>query len=429
IIAHEMAHIINGDTSDNASLHRSIQRMAQLHRGLETASQLSKLRVSKDYVVSEVTEEHEISIRALNASDRLQSISSTIAKPVWRNEQEEAADGLAVRMMLKAGFRPSGAIAAFKSFAEGREKACAELVAVNETVDDVIAAARDYGVATLLTGQSVSLQDVLDPLEKRANRRLRVAFMAAALPSVYASPAEREELVRDFLSTDEGKALLSESRTNRASDQGTLAYRDSAAHAAVTASLEASYEVERALSSSHVDEAKASLSKVNMQSSHGRLLKRRVRRMQGQFDTGSDNLVLALNLSRSAKPYGEPPAVEVFELRAYDLLSAGLKEDAAALVARGAEQFADEKHFLPEHIFLAAVDDDATNLGDLEMSCTSAPRSDLWPICEAAATGFRPDFRLSAEEILTLSGAKSGQRPADRIKDGINILQRTIIQQ
>ncbi len=425
VMAHELAHIINGDTRNAMSMNRSLERVQAMQRGIEFAADLASLGITQQEQFGginadgEEIEKHDTAIRKL--TDEFVELSNNVVRPVWVGTQEDAADLLGAELMLKAGYSAVGVDLAMEHMKESRASACRSLVALRDSMDAYGKVIEDLPYEQITnTQQLLSTAGAFKAINKRTEKAFRDALIAAALPSTHRPYEERIEEINAWLEEPTNEALLIMAEDAIPQDGQVTAYRTSSAYRTVQTSIDAALEAKTFLGEGNLAAADSKVGQVSMASSHGRLLKRRLRVSQGRSEDAAQNLALALDSARVS------PALPVYDLRAFDLLAAGQYDAVEALAARGASQFGDSAHFLPERINVAAKKQDQNSVVALLARCEAAGRADLRKVCYAASYAPRHDFRTATEELYKLAGcggtACTGRRVGNRIGQGLRIV-------
>lgn len=422
VMAHELAHIINGDTRNAKSMNRSLERVQAMQRGVEFVADLAQLRVTDEEMAGQINpdedeiEKHNTKIRKL--TEDFVDLTNSVVRPVWVSDQEDAADLLGAELMLKAGYSAVGVDLAMEHMKESRTKACRALVALRDSMDGYAKVMENLPYQQMIeTGQFVSMSGAFNAINKRTEKAFRDALIAAALPSTHRPYEKRVERINAWLDKPANEVFLIMAEDAVPQDTQLTSYRNSSAYRRAQASIDASLEAKTLLGKGNLVAADAKIQQVDMASSHGRLLKRRLRDSQGRPRDAAQNLALALDNARVA------PALSVYELRAFDLLATGQHDAVEALAARGARQFRDQAHFLPERINVAAKREDQDKVTALLAECEAAARTDLRKMCYAASHAPRHDYRTATDELYKLAGcggsACTGKRIGNRLGQGL----------
>ncbi|NNU14772.1 M48 family metalloprotease [Parvularcula sp. ZS-1/3] len=419
ILAHELAHIINGDTRNAASMNRSLERVQAMQRGIEFAADLASLKAEPAQqqgltpIEETEIEEHNRKIREL--TDRFVLLSQKVVTPIWKAEQEDAADLLAAELMLKAGYSIVGADLAMEHMRESKLEVCQVLETFRKSVDEYSSVAQSFDWNTVLEGGDyISIGASFAQINKRAEKKFRDALIAAALPSTHRPYDERVERIRGWLNDEANEDYLFMSEDNARVIRELNGYRGTPAFNRTQGSIDAAIEVNAFLDKGDLVSADQKMRLVDTSSSHGRILKRRLRNEQGKPADAAENLRLAL-VSASVEP-----ALIVYTMRAEDLLTSGEVGSIDALAGLAARQFNDDAYFLPDRINAAAKLGATETVTTLLEECQSHQRAQLIKTCFAATVAERQDYRKATEELYKLAGCDGNSCSTKRVGNWLN---------
>lgn len=408
LLAHELAHVLLGHMDDQRTLERSMGQLDVVRRGVDYASQLGQMSIdtaasapgeqqdaetaAQAAKLNEEVDEHNR--RVAEFVDELTDALSSVAKPVWTAAQEDEADLFGMELMLRAGYSPGGAATALGRMQESQKSACAELMAFVAELDGYRQKAETFDWPNLIEQQQSGFDwsAAIRPLRKSAEDKLRKAVLAAALPQTHRPWDKRKALIAAHLKTDVIRALLEAARAGSRPARGLGAVKKSSGFRRYMASTEAIRDVRSALIADEVAAAAAAIGRVDMSTSEGRMLKRRLRRAQKRDADAVENIRLALN--------ARAPSLAVFHQYSAVLLSEERYTEALQLAERGAKQYSDEWHFLPEQIYVGASREKPVEADAGQNRCMGVARRDIWDVCKAARTGLSAQFREQAPAIL-----------------------------
>ena len=403
ILGHELAHILLGHVDDNDTMRRSLAKLDVLQRGIDYISHISamsvesaeKLRVnnSSDSAddIGQDLEQHNRKVKDYIAE--LQGLLERVAKPVWKSAQEDEADLMAMELMLRAGYSPSGAALGIMNLKEAQATACAELKKLVADLDSFRDKAERYDWAQLLDDpeQAAAWQQAVRPLKKSAEEKLRKTVMASAMPQAYRTAKKRQARLAKHMKTELIQSIFGNSN---APDGGLKKLRRSAEFQKNVKSSGAIVDLNSALRAGDLETATRHMTLVDTNTSQGRILKNRLRTAQGKPGDAVENLRIASGF--------KVPSLRVFEQYNLALLESERFSEVLVNAQRANKLFADDIHFLPESIYISVArnPDTPAEADKLLNKCLAAPRADIWKICEAARTGTSAQFREAAKLIL-----------------------------
>ncbi|MEM1188797.1 MAG: M48 family metalloprotease [Pseudomonadota bacterium] len=415
IVGHELGHILLGHMDEQDTLRRAMNQLALLQKGSAYLSDIAQVEVEPDSL-DESTEEiresiQEHNVRIQNFVDELKENLENLAKPLWTAAQEDEADLFAAELLLRGGFSPRGAAQSLNRMKDSSENLCADLVSMLEELDGYREEFVTKSWADLIELQdpSNSWKMLSKPLKERAEEKLRKALLAASIPQTHRPWDKRKKILAEYFKSEEARSLIAEGRGRWASDSQLDGLKNSADFRRLRSHTEAIKLARRSFIVDDISAAESAIAKIDMRTSEGRILKRRLRRSQGNDEAAVENLRLALR--------AEQPALQVYEDYLADILKLGAINESQQIVERAQEQFQDNKHFLPEkiyveHIALDLNDDDEATIDESAdrymQECLGVARADIWDVCRAARTGLSPEFREKSKAILALEDCPTG---------------------
>lgn len=407
LLAHELAHVLLGHMDDQRTLERSMGQLDVVRRGVDYASQLGQMSIdtaaasgeeqdaaakAKAAELNEEVDEHNR--RVAEFVDELTDALSNVAKPVWTSAQEDEADLFGMELMLRAGYSPAGAATALGRMQESQKSACAELMAFVAELDGYREKAETFDWVGLIEQQQAGFDwgAAIRPIRTSAEDKLRKAVLAAALPQTHRPWDKRKALIAAHLKTEDLSALIKAARSGARPPRGLSAVKQSSSFRRYMESSEAIRDVRSALVANEIALAEGAIGRVDMSTSEGRMLKRRLRRAQKRDADAVENIRLALN--------ARTPSLPVFHQYAAVLLAEERYAEALELVERGAKQYSDDWHFLPEQIYVGVSREKPVEADAGQNRCMGVARRDIWDVCKAARTGLSAQFREQAPAIL-----------------------------
>ena len=408
IIAHELSHALLSHADVVAKKSKGKSSLRKFKSLINTSLVVHEgLIKNEDGSFKKGEDEKELiklNSRAQVYYERSRQLVADFAHPAWQARQEDEADLLGAELMMRAGYSYEGIPQAFQTLDVIKEDACKALKEFSSNMQGFVDGELNKAVTQIAQNPKADLRtQFIAGIKNVSRKQVENAMRQQALPKTHRSAEKRLSRIEKYSERDAMQPFY-ESATSKFPEDGLLAkIRSSGEYKKLFDSAVAYNDVDIALSDGEISAAASSLSKVDMSTQYGRLLKFKLRRSQGKQSTAVENLNIAMNAST--------PALSVVEESLAYKLQANQYSAAQSSIKRAEKVYRDEVYFLPEQIYIAKAraSDEGKETGKLLLECINSGRDDMEDVCFAASTGVDPHFRRNAGKILKAFNCKSNK--------------------